>query len=174
MADNVYGSTPEVPALAVSSPDFADGDRLPDAQVSAGALATGEDRSPALEWGPAPEGTQSFAVTCWDPDAPTGSGFWHWAVYNIPADVTSLPAGAGTPDSDDLPIDARTLRNDGGVAGYAGAAPPVGHGEHRYIFAVHALDTTLDLPEGATPAALGFNMFGHTLGRGLVTGVWDR
>lgn len=174
MADNVYGSTPEVPPLAVSSPDFADGDRLPDAQVSAGVLATGEDRSPALEWGPAPEGTQSFAVTCWDPDAPTGSGFWHWAVYNIPADVTSLPAGAGAADSDALPSAARSVRNDGGVFNFVGAAPPVGHGDHRYIFAVHALDTTLDLGEGASPAALGFNMFGHTLARGLITATWNR
>ncbi len=174
MANNVYGSVPEVPELAVSSPDFADGARLPDAQVSAGALASGEDRSPALEWGPAPEGTRSFAVTCWDPDAPTGSGFWHWAVYNIPADVTSLPAGAGTPGSADLPKEARSVRNDGGVPGFVGAAPPVGHGEHRYIFAVHALDTTLDLDEDVSPARLGFNMFGRTLARGLVTGTWNR
>ena len=112
------------------------------------------------------EGTKSFAVTMYAPDAPTASGFWHWAVYNLPAGTTTLPTDAGAEDGTKLPSGATTLSNDGRLKRFLGAAPPPGHGKHRYYFVVHALDVEkLELPGEATPAFLGFNMFGHTLAR---------
>ncbi|NLA64940.1 MAG: YbhB/YbcL family Raf kinase inhibitor-like protein [Leucobacter sp.] len=147
---------------------------MPNAQVSGFFGVGGEDRTPQLSWaGFAPE-TKSFALTCFDPDAPTASGFWHLAMYNIPVSVTALDEGALTLESREGLADAvRVLRNDGGVRGYVGSAPPPGHGDHRYIFVVHALDVpTLDLDELASPAMLGFQMFGHTLGRATLTGVF--
>lgn len=166
---------PEVPSFTVTSTDIAEGKTL-DEKHRSGAFGVpgGEDLSPALSWSGAPEGTLSYAVTCYDPDAPTGSGFWHWAVADIPATVTELPTGAGTPDSADLPDSAVTLANDGGMRGFIGAAPPPGHGEHRYYFTVHAVDVeSLELPDGASPAFLGFNLFSHTLARATVTAVFE-
>jgi Raf kinase inhibitor-like YbhB/YbcL family protein len=105
----------------------------------------------------------------YDPDAPTASGFWHWAVVDIPVDVTSLPSGAGMPDGKLLPKGAYQLPNDARLARFIGAAPPVGHGKHRYYIVVHAVDAaTLGVPKDATPAFLGFNLFSHTLGRAML------
>jgi Raf kinase inhibitor-like YbhB/YbcL family protein len=166
---------PDAPAFTVTSSDFSHGDVLPTPQVSGIFGAGGEDRSPHLAWSGFPEGTKSFVVTCYDPDAPTLSGFWHWAVFNIPASVTELPAGSGGPESASLPSGAVTLRNDAGLARYLGAAPPPGHGPHRYIFAVHALDVEgLDVDPGATPAFLMFNLLGHTLARGAITATYEQ
>jgi len=168
---NPYDFLPQVPSFAVTSSDCTDGETLPMPHVSGVMGAGGEDRSPQLSWSGFPEGTKSFAVTVYDPDAPTASGFWHWAVANIPASVTDLPSGAGDKDSPQLPAGALQLRNDGGFAGYVGAAPPSGHGTHRYFVVVHAVDTeTLDVDADTTPAVLGFNLFFHTLARAtLVT-----
>lgn len=170
-----YSSIPVAGELRVVSESFADGGRLPLAQVG-GMLGTGgQDRTPHLRWDSVPAGTRSLAVTCLDPDAPTGSGFWHWAMWGLPADVVELPEGAVTLDVKDgrLPESARLLRNDAGLAGFVGAAPPPGHGDHRYMFVVHALDLDdLGLDDAASPALLGFHMFGHTLARGRVTGTY--
>jgi Raf kinase inhibitor-like YbhB/YbcL family protein len=167
---------PEVPSFTLTSTDIKDGARLADQHASGVFGVTGgEDVSPELTWSGAPEGTKSYALTCYDPDAPTGSGFWHWAVADIPASVTELPTGAGTPGSADLPAGALTLANDGGMTGYVGAGPPPGHGEHRYYFTVHAVDVeSLGLPDTATPAYLGFNLFAHTLARATLVAVFDR
>ncbi len=155
-----------MPSFAVTSTDVQDGATLPMPHVSGVMGAGGEDRSPQLSWSGFPEATRSFAVTVYDPDAPTASGFWHWAVADIPASVTELPGGAGDRSGSGLPRGAIQLRNDSGFAGYVGAAPPGGHGPHRYFFVVHAVDTeTLGIPAEATPAVLGFNLFGHTLAR---------
>lgn len=170
-----YDTLPAVPSFQVTSADVDEGDTLPKLHLSGIMGAGGEDVSPHLAWEGFPAETRSFAVTCYDPDAPTGSGFWHWAVYNIPSGVTELPTGAGNPDSPGLPAGAKTLRNDGGVRQYVGAAPPEGHGPHRYYFTVHALDVdSLDLSDNASPAVLGFNMFFHTLARGVLVTVYDR
>ena len=170
-----YDFLPDVQRFVLTSVDIEDGRQLSPAQVSGLMDAGGEDISPQLAWSGFPAATRGFALTVFDPDAPTASGFWHWAVYNLPADVTELAAGAGSPDSTAFPSEAVTLRNDAGMRRYVGAAPPQGHGDHRYIFAVHALDCSiLDLPEEATPAYLGFNLFFHTIGRALLVPVYGR
>jgi Raf kinase inhibitor-like YbhB/YbcL family protein len=169
-----YDFLAQVPSFTVTSSDVADGAVLPMPQVSGVMGAGGEDRSPQLSWSGFPEGTKSFAVTVYDPDAPTASGFWHWAVANIPASVTELPSGAGDKDSPNLPGGAVQLRNDGGFAGYVGAAPPSGHGPHRYFIVVHAVDTdALDVSADTTPAVLGFNLFGHTLARATLVATYE-
>ena len=150
--------------LTLTSTDIAHGQPLPRAQW--GSSGGGADTSPQLSWSGAPEGTRSYALSCFDPDAPTGSGYWHWAVYDIPADVTSFAAGrteAGI-----------ALKNEAGVAGYIGAAPPPGTGLHRYFFVVHALDTAdMGVPEDASPAFHGFNLFSHTLARGTLVVTYE-
>jgi Raf kinase inhibitor-like YbhB/YbcL family protein len=169
-----YKFLPEVPSFTVTSTDVADGQRMSLPQVSGVFGAGGNDISPQLSWAGFPAETKSFAVTCFDPDAPTGSGFWHWAVANIPVGVTELPTGAGSPDSPHLPQAAVTLRGDAGAAQYIGAAPPAGHGPHRYVFAVHAVDVeTLGIGADATPAFLGFNLFSHTLARAVIIPIYE-
>ena len=169
-----YEHLPQVPSFAVSSTDCVDGQTLAMPHVSGVMGAGGEDRSPQLSWSGFPEGTRSFAVTVYDPDAPTASGFWHWAVANIPASVTELAAGAGDKDAPQLPDDALQLRNAGGFAGYVGAAPPSGHGAHRYFVVVHAVDTEkLDVTPDTTPAVLGFNLFFHTLARATMVVTYE-
>ena len=165
-----YAFLPAVSSFTVSSGDIADGEPLKLPQFTGMFDVGGEDISPQLSWSGFPPETKSFAVTCLDPDAPTGSGFWHWAVADIPAGVTSLPAGAGTPDADGLPAGAVTVRNDAGTVGYLGGGPPPpGDEPHRYVFAVHAVDVEhLGVDAGATPAFLGFNLTMHTLARGLL------
>ena len=171
---NPYDFLPRVPSFTLTSSDVTDGGVLRMPQVSGVMGAGGEDRSPQLSWSGFPEGTKSFAVTVFDPDAPTASGFWHWAVANIPASVTELPSGAGDKDNPQLPQGAVQLRNDGGFAGYVGAAPPVGHGPHRYFVVVHAVDTEkLDVTAESTPAVLGFNLFFLTLARASLVGTYE-
>ncbi len=170
-----YDFFPEVPSFSLASTDIVDGGTLPSDQVSGIWGAGGKDVSPQLSWSGFPEGTRSFAVTCYDPDAPTGSGFWHWAVANIPASVTELATNAGRQGGAGLPARALTLRGDGGGDFYIGAAPPEGHGPHRYIFAVHAVDVeALAVEPSSSPAVLGFNLFFHTLGRGLLIATYQR
>jgi Raf kinase inhibitor-like YbhB/YbcL family protein len=172
-AHDPYSELPAVTSFTVASETFGDGQEMPPAQRSGGPGP--QDVSPQLSWNGFPAETKSFAVTMYDPDAPTASGFWHWAAFNIPASVTSLPAGAGAEDGSGMPAGAVQLKNDGGFAGFMGAAPPPGHHPHRYMVVVHAVDVeTLDIPAGATPAILGFNLFTHTLGRARITGIYGR
>ncbi len=172
---NPYDHLSQVPSFTVTSADCRDGEVLPMPHVSGVMGAGGEDRSPQLSWSGFPEGTRSFAVTVFDPDAPTASGFWHWAVANIPASVTELPSGAGDKDSPNLPEGAVQLRNDGGFAGYVGAAPPSGHGPHRYFVVVHALDVPdMGVPAEASPAFHGFNLFAHTLARATMVVTYEQ
>ena len=170
-----YEFLPAVPAFTVTSADLADGQPLQKLQISGILGAGGQDVSPQLAWSGFPKETKSFAVTVYDPDAPTASGFWHWAVFNLPANVTSLPSDAGNPDAKKLPAGAITLKNDGGSARYLGAAPPPGHGPHRYIVCVHAVDVaSLPVTAEGSPATLGFNLFSHTLARAFLTGTYEQ
>ena len=155
-------------AFTLTSNDIRDGGVLPDAQVKAKG-----DVSPHLVWSGAPEGTKSYAVTCYDPDAPTGSGFWHWTVANIPAEVKELATGAGSPGGD-LPKGAIQGRTDYGHPGFGGAAPPPGHGPHRYIFTVFAGDTErLDVIADNSGAVFGFNLHFHTLAKASITATYE-
>ena len=165
-----YARLDEVPSFTLTSTDVTDGEPLALAQYA--AESGGDEVSPQLSWSGFPAETKSFAVTVYDPDAPTGSGFWHWAVFNIPADVTELPSGAGAPDSDALPETAITLPNELRLTSFAGAAPPEGTGEHRYYVVVHAVDVPeLDIDRESTPAVLGFNLHFHTLARAILVGT---
>nr|MCU0294991.1 YbhB/YbcL family Raf kinase inhibitor-like protein [Candidatus Nanopelagicales bacterium] len=159
-----YDSLPEVPSFTVTSEDIADGQLLPIAHVH--PSAGGSDLSPELSWSGFPEQTRSFAVTCFDPDAPTHSGWWHWLAVNIPVGVTSLERGAGAADGSGMPAGVVQFRTDYGSYGYGGAAPPPGDHDHRYFFAVHALDVDhLDLAPETPAAIVGFNLTAHTIAR---------
>ena len=167
-APNPYEFLPAVPSFSLESPSFADGDTLPQEQTYGGG-----NTSPALRWSGAPEGTKSYALSCFDPDAPTPSGFWHWFVVGIPAEITDLPAGAGLVGGGSLPEGSVQLRNDYGTADFGGAAPPPGDPAHRYVFALHALDVAdLSIEPGTSPAKASFVMLEHVLGRALLTGTY--
>lgn len=164
-APDPYDLLPAVPSFTVESDDLTDGEPLPAGHAH--SSVDGGNASPHLQWSGFPADTRSFAVTCFDPDAPTGSGFWHWLVVNLPTSVTELPRGA-SPDGD-LPEGAVEARNDFGAQGYGGAAPPSGDRPHRYVFVVHALDTDrLDVSADTPPAQIGFNLTFHTLARGVI------
>jgi Raf kinase inhibitor-like YbhB/YbcL family protein len=166
---NPYDYLPKLAAFTLTSDDISDGRPLKMAQVSGILGAGGEDVSPQLSWSGFPEETRSFAVTVYDPDAPTASGFWHWAVANLPATCTELPVGVGEGS------DAVTLVNDGGMRRYLGAAPPPGHGVHRYFVAVHAVNVEkLELSEDASPAYLGFNLFMNAIARAVIHGTYEQ
>lgn len=175
MTRDPYADLPQVAEFMLTSESMTHNEALGTAQVSGIMGPGGGDESPQLTWDGFPEGTKSFAVTVYDPDAPTASGFWHWAVFNLPVTTTSLPAGAGTEGSGLLPEGAVTLKNDGGFPGFVGAAPPPGHGPHHYHVVVHAVDVeTLDIPAEGSPAYLGFNLFSHSIGRARIIGTFEQ
>jgi Raf kinase inhibitor-like YbhB/YbcL family protein len=161
--------------FTVTSPDIKPGGTIPLRHVGSMMGCPGQNVSPALQWSGAPAGTKSFVVTTYDPDAPTGSGFWHWVVYNIPASTTTLPAGAGDPKGHALPSGATQGNTDLAQPGYIGPCPPQGDKPHRYIFTVYALKTAkLELPANATAAMVGFNVHGNQLAKATLTGKWGR
>jgi Raf kinase inhibitor-like YbhB/YbcL family protein len=174
MTRDPYAALPTVAAFDLRSDDIADGKTIPAPQRSGIFGAGGQDVSPHLEWAGFPPQTRSFAVTVYDPDAPTPSGFWHWAVHGIPADTHVLVTGAGDETGAQLPAGAVQLPNDAGIPRYLGAAPPPGHGPHHYYVVVYALDTeSLDLPANATPALLSFTILDHTLARAMIIPIYE-
>ncbi|HEX7265805.1 MAG TPA: YbhB/YbcL family Raf kinase inhibitor-like protein [Streptosporangiaceae bacterium] len=169
-----YDYLPAVPSFALESSDVADGQQMSDAQVYNGFGMTGQNLSPQLRWHGFPAETKGFAVTCYDPDAPTGSGWWHMIVLDVPASVTELRTGAVSGDQSGLPSGAFCVRNDFGSKDFGGAAPPAGDLPHRYVFAVHALDVdSLGLDSDVTPAVAGFNVGFHTLARAVMIPVYS-
>ena len=163
-------------ALTLASADFEDGDYLDAAHVLAeeyGFGCAGGNRSPHLAWSGTPEGTGSFAVTCYDPDAPTGSGFWHWVVVNIPADAAELASGAGSGSG--LPDGALQTRTDFGRPGYGGPCPPEGDHPHRYLFTVHAVAVeSLPVEADTSAAVVGFMLNFNTLEKASLMGLYKR
>jgi Raf kinase inhibitor-like YbhB/YbcL family protein len=159
--------------FAVTSPSLSDGATIGNKHVFAGFGCTGDNRSPALSWTGAPADAKSFAVTVYDPDAPTGSGWWHWVLFDLPASTTELPTGAGTgPDFKGLPAGALHARNDYNSKDYGGAAPPPG-APHRYVFTVHALGVDkLGIDSDVSPAVVGFNLTSNTLARGHIIATY--
>ncbi len=175
MSRNPYDDLPDLPTFTISSESFTDGGAFATAQVSGIMGAGGGDASPQVSWSGFPAETKSFAVTVYDPDAPTAAGFWHWAVADIPVTTTSLVEGAGDENGSGLPSGAVTLASDASAKRFIGAAPPPGHGPHHYYVAVHAVDVeTLELPEGATPAFLGFNLFSHAIARAVIHATYEQ
>jgi Raf kinase inhibitor-like YbhB/YbcL family protein len=154
--------------LTIASTALRDGAPVPAAQVFNDWGAEGENIAPDLRWSAGPDGTACYAVTCFDPDAPTGSGFWHWAVLNIPAEVTGLEAGEAAPPG------AVVARNDYGFAGYGGPCPPVGDGPHRYIFTVYALRAPGQVPPGCSGAVAAFTIHALKLAEGSLTATYAR
>lgn len=163
---NPYDLLPKVPSFRVTSTDVTDGQPLKEDQVAAAG-----NTSPQLSWEGAPEETRSYTITCFDPDAPTPSGFWHWVLVDVPADVTSLDTGAA---AGELPGKAFHCRNDGGDHGFMGAAPPKGDQVHRYFFVVHAVkEESLGVDENASPAVVSFNLAFKTAGRAILHGTYQ-
>ncbi|WP_420427461.1 YbhB/YbcL family Raf kinase inhibitor-like protein [Algiphilus sp.] len=161
--------------LTVSSTTWSAGESVPMRSVYDGFGCTGGNRSPQVSWSQLPEGTQSLAVTIYDPDAPTGSGWWHWIAYNIPADTTALEEGAGTADGDALPEGALQARNDFGAHAYGGPCPPEGDDPHRYQVRVFALPMeSLPVPEDASAALIGFQLNANALAVGTLEATFGR
>jgi Raf kinase inhibitor-like YbhB/YbcL family protein len=169
VAPNPYDLLPAVASFEVTSADVTEGAPLKDDQVA--ALG---DTSPQLSWSGFPADTRSFVVTCFDPDAPTPSGFWHWVVCDIPASVTSLATGAGAAGGHGLPEGAFMCRNDGGARAFMGAAPPEGDQVHRYFFVVHAVrEETLGVDSDASPAVVSFNLAFKSIARAILHGTYQ-
>jgi Raf kinase inhibitor-like YbhB/YbcL family protein len=165
-------------AFKVLSNSFKDGDYLAGNHILSadfGFGCAGGNQSPHLAWSDAPTGTKSFAITCYDPDAPTGSGFWHWLVVNIPANVTELPLDAGNPQSPILPAGALQTRTDFGKPGYGGPCPPAGDHPHRYFFTVFAVGTDrLQATADTSAAVIGFQLNFNTLAKAAIVGLYKR
>jgi Raf kinase inhibitor-like YbhB/YbcL family protein len=170
VAPEPYDLLPAVSSFSVTSDDISPGSAMSEEHSAAGGST-----SPQLRWSGAPEGTRSFVVNCFDPDAPTPAGYWHWTVVGIPASVTQLATGAGSEKGNGLPDGAFHVRNDAGTKDYTGAAPPAGDRAHRYVFAVHALDVEqLDVGPDTSPTTVAFQMLGHTIGRALLPATYQQ
>jgi Raf kinase inhibitor-like YbhB/YbcL family protein len=168
-------ATPVLAAgLKVTSPEFKSGGRIPMTMVFNSFGCTGGNHSPALSWSGAPKGTKSFAITMFDPDAPTGSGFWHWIVFDIPPDMHSLPADAGAQGSPALPQGAGEGRNDYGFSYYGGPCPPPGPAHHYHITVYAVKVAKLPLDANSSGAVVGFNLHFNTLAKGQIVGLFGR
>ncbi len=170
-----HAATLEAESLTLSSDDITDGKLMSKAQEFNGFGCTGNDLSPHLQWSGTPEGTKSFALTVYDPDAPTGSGWWHWQVINIPKTITEIKTGASKSPEGLMPAGSLQIRNDYGSHTFGGACPPTDHGIHRYKFTIHALSVEkLDLPENASGALTGYMINANTLATSTIESLYKR
>ncbi|MDA8112494.1 MAG: YbhB/YbcL family Raf kinase inhibitor-like protein [Nitrospiraceae bacterium] len=161
--------------IRVTSTAFKNGGRIGEKYVFSGFGCKGRNVSPEIRWGTLPRGTKSVALTVYDPDAPTGSGWWHWVVYNIPPSVHELPEGVGTKEGRRLPAGAVQAVTDFGAPGYGGPCPPKGDRPHHYIITVYALKTPkLGVSPGASPAQVGYFLHFKTIGKGRLVGRYGR
>jgi Raf kinase inhibitor-like YbhB/YbcL family protein len=161
--------------FTLKSNDVAPKVTLSAAQIYSGFGCSGGNLSPQLSWSGAPSGTLSYAVTVYDPDAPTGSGWWHWVVIDLPTTTTTLSTGAGDTAGTLLPKGSRQIRTDFGTKGYGGPCPPQGDKPHRYIFTVYALKVAkLEVPDDATAAFVGFMIHSSELGKATFTAYYGR
>jgi len=162
-------------SFQLTSKDITHGKTMSKAQEFNGFGCTGSDFSPHLNWSNIPEGTKSFAITAYDPDAPTGSGWWHWQAINLPKTVTMLATNAGSPKESLMPAGSIQIKNDYGIKGFGGACPPSGHGIHRYRFTVHALSVEkIELPEGASSALVGYMINANTIESTTIEALYQR
>ncbi|WP_246068527.1 YbhB/YbcL family Raf kinase inhibitor-like protein [Microbulbifer harenosus] len=160
--------------FTLDSKDISNGEFMPKQHEFQGFGCSGGNKSPQLSWSGAPEGTGAYALMVYDPDAPTGSGWWHWQLVNIPASVNNLDAGAGDPGKNLLPAGSINITNDYGAKGFGGACPPKGHGVHRYQFTLYALSKKLTLPEGASGALTGYMVKAHSLATAKIEALYER
>ena len=162
-------------ALTLSSTDMLQGEYMDKKQEFNGFGCSGENLSPQLEWSNIPEGTKSFAITAYDPDAPTGSGWWHWQIINLPINVLELPTNAGSAKENHLPTGSAHIQNDYGVKGFGGACPPAGHGVHRYRFTLHALSVeNIELPKNASSALAGYMINANTIESSTIESLYKK
>lgn len=162
-------------AFTLTSAAFKNNAAMPDKHAFNQMGCTGENMSPPLAWANPPAGTKGFALLVHDPDAPTGSGWWHWVVYDIPADATSLPEGAGKEGGTALPKGTKLGKTDFGTAAYGGPCPPPGSGKHHYNFTLYALKVDkLEVPDGASAAMIAFMANANAVGKAKLTGVYSR
>ena len=162
-------------SFKLSSKDIVDGEFMSTAQEFHGFGCVGGDTSPQLKWTGAPKGTKSFAITAYDPDAPTGSGWWHWQIVNIPNTVTEVAVGAGNTKKDLAPAGSMQIQNDYGSRGFGGACPPAGHGVHHYRFTIHALSVEkLELPLDASGALAGYMINANTIATSTIESLYKR
>jgi Raf kinase inhibitor-like YbhB/YbcL family protein len=175
LAATLFAGLAHAAGFRLASPEIKANAMMPAKFEFNGFGCSGENKSPALSWSGAPKDAKSFAVTMYDPDAPTGSGWWHWSVINIPAGVTELAANAGAAGDANLPKGARHVRIDFGVAAWGGTCPPQGDKPHRYIFTVHALKTDkLDIPADATAALAGYMINANAIAKASFTARYGR
>lgn len=171
----LFSATAQAQDFTLTSPTIKPQASLTEEQVFNGFGCSGKNLSPALKWTAGPQGTKSYALTVYDPDAPTGSGWWHWVLYNIPANVTELASGAGDPSGKMLPAGSVQGRTDYGTHAFGGACPPQGDKPHRYIFTVYALKTEkIDVPAEASAALIGFMIHANTLEKASFTAMYGR
>lgn len=162
-------------SLTLSSKDIAQGEFMPKAQEFSGFSCSGGDLSPHLKWSNAPKGTKSYAITAYDPDAPTGSGWWHWQIVNIPMTVMEISTGAGNTKTNMAPKGSEQIQNDFGSRGFGGACPPKGHGVHHYRFTVHALSVEkLKLSKDASGALAGYMINANTIESSTIEALYKR
>ncbi|MGS2718646.1 YbhB/YbcL family Raf kinase inhibitor-like protein [Eionea flava] len=161
-------------SLQLSSDDISHGEFMAKAQEFEGFGCSGDNASPHLTWSGAPAETKAFAILAYDPDAPTGSGWWHWQVVNIPAEVTAISTGAGTVDGKRMPAGSLQIENDYGSKSFGGACPPKKNGAHRYQFTIHALSKKLALPDNASAALTGYFVNANSLASSTIEALYKR